>query len=500
MTAAPRLERTQWETRARRRNRDPRSTTRSRTTCGSASSRRRSRPRARRASAPRWRSFRSTRATGRPLPLDGATGVSTLAILRRAGADAGWRERRSAKANVPEVELPDGGRITFEPGGQIEISSAPNASLSALVARLRATVATIAEAAPPGVELLSLRRRPANARWRTSPPQLDADRYRRMLRHFDRIGPSGARMMRQTASFQVCVDGGDAPELTWKVLNALAPFMVAIFANSPRYAGRETGHRSYRRHIWATLDPRRTGVLGIRATIQSRSICDFALGAPAFLLAGCRGAAGSVRPLARREARRPRATGARICRRCFPRCDRADISSFGPRTSWRRSGTRCRSCSSRGSCTIGRRSTRPPICSARPIAALLDAQRALRVWPIPCSASKRRCSAIWRSRAARALGAEFVDRADLRAPRSTSTGTRAEAVAGGRLEHSSAVGTCPMPRSRGLSTESREPSNQPHSSKRSLETDAHDLLLRTRQASGPGPTMSGNDASSGAHR
>ncbi len=73
-------------------------------------------------------------ATGRPLPLD-APGTSTLAILRRAGAAAGWRERRSAKANVPEVELPDGGRITFEPGGQIEISSAPNVSLSALVSR-----------------------------------------------------------------------------------------------------------------------------------------------------------------------------------------------------------------------------------------------------------------------------------------------------------------------------------------------------------------------------
>jgi len=187
-------------------------------------------------------------ATGRPLPLD-APGTSTLAILRRAGAAAGWRERRSAKAGVPEVELPDGGRITFEPGGQIEISSAPNVSLSALVSGLRTTVGAIqAAAAPSGVELLS---RGVDPRTRVEDvaPQLDADRYRRMLRHFDRIGPSGARMMRQTASFQVCVDGGDAPELTWTVLNALAPFMVAMFASSPRYADRNTEHKSYRRHI-----------------------------------------------------------------------------------------------------------------------------------------------------------------------------------------------------------------------------------------------------------
>ena len=220
--------------------------------------------------------------SGRPLPLEARDGASTLAILRRAGAERGWRERRSAKANVPEVELPDGGRITFEPGGQIEISSAPNASLSALVARLRETVADIRDAAPEGVELLS---RGVDPRTPVAdvPPQLDADRYRQMLRHFDRIGPSGARMMRQTASFQVCVDGGERPELAWKVLNALSPFMVAIFANSARYEGRDTGHRSFRRHIWGTLDPLRTGILGIQGDPVEEYL-QFALGAPAFLM------------------------------------------------------------------------------------------------------------------------------------------------------------------------------------------------------------------------
>ena len=227
-------------------------------------------------------------ATGRPLPLDGGD-RSTLAILRAAGATAGWRERRSAKANVPEVELPDGGRITFEPGGQIEISSAPNASLSALAARLQAVVATIADVAAPNVVLLSRGIDPCTPVEDVA-PQLDADRYRRMLRHFDRIGPSGARMMRQTASFQVCVDGGERPELTWRALNALAPYMVAIFANSSRYAGRETGHRSYRRHVWGTLDPCRTGVLGLEPDVIDEYLA-FALGAPAFLLSDVDGAA-----------------------------------------------------------------------------------------------------------------------------------------------------------------------------------------------------------------
>ena len=219
--------------------------------------------------------------TRRPIPLEGS-GRTTLSILQEAGAAAGWRARRSAKANVPEIELPDGGRITFEPGGQIEISSAPNVSLTALVAELRATVGTIAAAAAPNVELLSRGIDPLTPVDEVQ-PQLDADRYRRMLRHFDRIGPSGARMMRQTASFQVCVDGGEAPALTWRVLNALAPFMVAVFASSPRYSGVDTGHRSFRRYVWGTLDPGRTGLLGIQGDPVTEYL-EFALDAPAFLL------------------------------------------------------------------------------------------------------------------------------------------------------------------------------------------------------------------------
>ena len=228
--------------------------------------------------------------SGRPIPLE--TGIiSTLEILRRAGEPLGWRERRSAKASVPEIELPDGGRITFEPGGQIEISSAPDTSVTGLVSRLREIVAAITEAAPRSVRLLSVGVDP-NTPVEDVAPQLNADRYRRMLQHFDRIGPSGARMMRQTASIQICVDAGETPALTWRVLNALAPYMVSIFANSPRYAGVDTGYKSYRRHIWATLDPRRTGVLGF-SDDPIEEYLDFALGAPAFLLPDVNGASAT---------------------------------------------------------------------------------------------------------------------------------------------------------------------------------------------------------------
>jgi glutamate--cysteine ligase len=81
-----------------------------------------------------------------------------------------------------------------------------------------------------------------------------------MGRYFDSIGKSGARMMRQTASLQINVESGPKPYERWRLLNALAPYVTAIFASSPMYAGEPTGHRSYRAHLWRTLDTSRTGL------------------------------------------------------------------------------------------------------------------------------------------------------------------------------------------------------------------------------------------------
>ena len=85
-------------------------------------------------------------------------------------------------------------------------------------------------------------------------------RYERMADYLGRRGPAGARMMRQTASFQVALDLDDEPWLRWRVLNAAAPYVVAIFANSPVYAGVETGCASTRAQVWRALDPARTGL------------------------------------------------------------------------------------------------------------------------------------------------------------------------------------------------------------------------------------------------
>jgi glutamate--cysteine ligase len=221
--------------------------------------------------------------TRAPVPLDGGA-ASTFGVLRRLGRSRGWKEQRSFKACVPEFHLPNGGRITFEPGGQIELSAAPCTSASDLLRALRDTLGAIRdEAAGVGIELLAVGLDPLNP-IEAVVPQLDAERYRRMLAYFNGIGPSGARMMRQTAAFQVCVDGGERPLLAWRVLNAMAPHLSAMFANSPESLGVRGDVPSVRRGIWQTLDPCRTGMMPCTTDPVSEYL-DFALAAPAFLLA-----------------------------------------------------------------------------------------------------------------------------------------------------------------------------------------------------------------------
>ena len=76
------------------------------------------------------------------------------------------------------------------------------------------------------------------------PLQLGRDRYARMTRYFDSIGPSGVQMMRQTAALQINLERGNDPKERWRLLNSLAPVIVALFAIAPVRS--TEGRASYR--------------------------------------------------------------------------------------------------------------------------------------------------------------------------------------------------------------------------------------------------------------
>jgi len=155
---------------------------------------------------------------------------------------------------------PHGSTITYEPGGQLELSSAPAADASACWHALAADIEHVRRPLeqhgmvliPAGIDPHRLPRR-----------QLDTPRYRAMADYFGRLGSLGAQMMNSTAAVQVNLPlGTDATDAVrrWRLLHVLGPVMVAAFANSPVHAGRPIGWKSGRQRVWMNLEPPRTGL------------------------------------------------------------------------------------------------------------------------------------------------------------------------------------------------------------------------------------------------
>jgi glutamate--cysteine ligase len=155
----------------------------------------------------------------------------------------------------------DNASITVEPGGQLELSSAPAGNLGELVDATCHDLAQLrAAAGGSGLELCGYGLDPLRLPDRV----LDLPRYQAMEQFFDRTGPWGRQMMRATASVQVCLDAGEENggrngyQDRWRMLHAIGPVLVAAFANSPLRGGQPTGWRSSRQQVWSHLDPSRT--------------------------------------------------------------------------------------------------------------------------------------------------------------------------------------------------------------------------------------------------
>jgi len=210
----------------------------------------------------------------------GANGMpATLDLAREVGSRLGWAEHVSDKG-VPRFRAQHGGALTFEPGGQLEYASGVHLSVDGLLRDLCAVETVLTEAGDArGMLLMPVGVDPFNGP-DAAPLQLDAPRYSRMARYFASIGIDGARMMRQTASVQVNVGGIPVRE-RWVAANAIAPWLVALFANSSRYAGVDTACASYRSETWRGVDVSRTGVFAGGDSVGEYA--RFALGARAFL-------------------------------------------------------------------------------------------------------------------------------------------------------------------------------------------------------------------------
>jgi len=165
---------------------------------------------------------------------------------------------RVQTATAKAQPLPAESVITYEPGGQLELSGRPVATVGAACEAMHTdTVAVERALAADRLTLVGEGMDPGRAPHRV----VHTPRYAAMEAYFDADGPDGKRMMSSTAALQVNVGLGDSEgtaQERWLLAHALGPTLVATFANSPVNAGRATGWKSARLATWWQIDPTRT--------------------------------------------------------------------------------------------------------------------------------------------------------------------------------------------------------------------------------------------------
>lgn len=189
----------------------------------------------------------------------GHIGVEIEWLTSPAGdSDRALTEGQLESVIVDAGELPGGGHLTLEPGGQIELSSAAYPDLASLHTAVSRDIDRLAGAATThGVQLTGAALDPRGGKTRI----LEAPRYVAMEAYFDDFGDAGRTMMIRTASIQVNLDAGSGGQTSrrWRRAHNLAPVLVAAFANSPGVSG-SAGElaKSCRQAVWSAIDSTRT--------------------------------------------------------------------------------------------------------------------------------------------------------------------------------------------------------------------------------------------------
>ena len=176
------------------------------------------------------------------------------------GAELEWFTSPSADPpDIPTLEgllrdvpLAGGSALTFEPGGQVELSSRTATDVGTVCDALARDGDTIRDAlAAAGIDTFAGGIDAA----RSTDLKTDATRYVAMRHYFDAYGISGGRMMCTTASIHTNVDAGHDAEgrARWVAAHTAGPMLVAAFANSPH----DDGYKSSRMNAWMHLDPSR---------------------------------------------------------------------------------------------------------------------------------------------------------------------------------------------------------------------------------------------------
>src|SRR5437762_6676479 len=221
----------------------------------------------------------------RPVPYDGRRSIRGL--LEGMQHLLGWQPIIEQGNVIGLFDVPGGGAISLEPGGQFELSGAPVETVHQTSSELMAHLAQVKEVARPlGIGFLGLGMIPT---WtRAEIPQMPKGRYRIMTEYMPKVGRLGLDMMYRTCTVQTNLDFSSEADMVKKlrVSLALQPVATAMFANSPVTEGKPDAFLSFRSEILRDTDPDRSGMLpwAFEPGMGFERYVDYALGVPMYFV------------------------------------------------------------------------------------------------------------------------------------------------------------------------------------------------------------------------
>ena len=196
----------------------------------------------------------------RPVAYDGDSGVEAVldALCKVIGDKA---TPIIEKGKIIGLKDGDGGSVSLEPGGQLELSGAPLSNLHQTCAETGRHLRHMrAVSSALGVGMLGIGFQP---KWRRDDISwMPKGRYQIMQNHMPKVGTMGLDMMLRSCTVQVNLDYADEADMRRKFRTSLAlqPIATALFANSPFKDGKPSGWLSGRAHVWTDTDNARCGV------------------------------------------------------------------------------------------------------------------------------------------------------------------------------------------------------------------------------------------------
>lgn len=221
--------------------------------------------------------------TGEPLPYDGAPGIKQ--ILEAFIAEYGWNGHEK-NGYLVELER-DGNLVTLEPGGQVEIASAPYSSLVDLKSHTDVFYLELAELGEKlGFGILA---RGTHPEWtRAQIKWMPKERYRLMGPYMEKRSQHGVDMMILTCGAQINLDFESEADMVkkYRVALGLQPLVTALMANSRTVQGKDSFYESFRSFIWTETDPDRCGVpeFVFDEDMSFARYVDYALSVPMYMI------------------------------------------------------------------------------------------------------------------------------------------------------------------------------------------------------------------------